>query len=102
MSHINVNGREVTVSRHALERFVARWGQYSPQQPKLNKPLQTIRKLLTKATPEELTKEVKLKRLLSNGCAEAEYWLNSGWRFVIVSEDREVPTLVTVERNLFG
>ena len=78
------------VSAHAIERLCQRWPGGDP--PK--RPEKTIQRLLNGAAPEELDSVERTKRLISNGFQEAQYLINSGWRFVAVGG-----TIVTVERT---
>ena len=93
---ITHQGKPLKVTVHALDRFVERWDQIEPIP--LHNPLRTIKKILSHAEKEKLEPVSQVKRLLNNDCIEAEYWINSGWRFVIIGDDDE-RCLVTIERK---
>ena len=93
-------GKPLTVSDHAVKRFAERWRFFSPVDPLPINFLKTLTKLLHNAKLEDMNARGRLKRLLNNRCIQAEYWINSGWRFVIVQKNGQ-KELTTVERNTF-
>ena len=89
MDHLTIR-----ISDHAFKRFVERskFNQYPvPDTPE--KIEAKIRRLLASAEPEKLDRLRLTKRLLNNGAQDAEYFVHSGWRFVISNN-----VVVTIER----
>ena len=88
---------KVIFTEHAIEQFVSRSKRMGDGRvPK--EPERTIRKLLAHASEDGAISSVgKVRRLIDNDFTEAHYFVNSGWRFVIVKEDNGF-VVVTVER----
>lgn len=84
-------------TRHAVLQFLKRLKYinqiYPPKDVK-----KTLRKLIYKAEVEEIDPIMKVKRLLNNGCIEAEYLVNNGWRFVVIKAPKQYKIVLTVER----
>ena len=92
-------GESIEVREHALTRFYERLCQLDPTPPREpGRILESLQKLLAKA---ELDKNISrghiVERIINNGFVSAKYFINSGWRFVIVKEGTAL-VLVTVER----
>ncbi|HBG47635.1 MAG TPA: hypothetical protein DDW94_11705 [Deltaproteobacteria bacterium] len=81
---------DIKLTAHAVERFVERSRKLGM---KVRSPEDVILKLLSKATPEDLSPAHRVKRLIKNGCREATYLVNNGWRFVVVDN-----AVTTIER----
>lgn len=97
---IKFRGESLVVTNHALKRFLERWPQYQMRPSK--DPLDILERLLNKAKEERLDPVATVKRLLNNKMKDAEYFMNSGWRFVIVRDHANaIPRLVTIERSSF-
>ena len=80
------------ITRHAIERFMARW-------PHADKPEcwnAALRSLLEKAVPEELA--ASALRLISNSFQPAQYFVADGWRLVL---NEDGTRLLTCERIIF-
>jgi len=84
-----VDGRALRLTDHALARFTERAVYVGLE---TRDPVVTLRRLVKSARPEELDSIRKTKRLLSNGCTQADYYASGVWRFVVVGTE-----LVTVE-----
>ena len=83
---------DITITSHALERFIQRAKKTLGSKPK--NPEAAIRKLLKLAKLEKVPTIRKVKKLIKHK-KDAIYLVNQGWRFVL-SEDGSI--LITVER----
>lgn len=84
----------LTFSRHALEQFGKRWRYAHPKAPMPPSLEVTARKLMVGSKREELSPGETARRIINNGFKQADYFVNSGWRFVVVDG-----TVVTIERT---
>ena len=83
------------MTKHAMDQFMERWPEFNPKPPR--NYLYTLRRLLQSAKRQPLVGFQGLVRLIKHKCVEADYWVNTGWRFVVVRDSEEL-VLVTVER----
>lgn len=84
---------DIEITQHAIDRFLERarkLGQGIPLNPEAS-----IRKLLSKAVPEEVDPKHRVKRLISNRFEEALYLVAQGWRFVLTKDGKRI---ITIER----
>ena len=88
-----VNSMKINITRHALERFLSR----DPSPTPIKDPEKTIEKLFKKAIPITFTKEYQIKRMLSNGFEDINYFYNNGWIFVCSTRDPK--DIITMERQ---
>ncbi len=97
---INFRDEPLQVTRHAIIQFRKRWFVTHNTPLASENVLTALTKLLSKATPDTKMSPVhRVQRIISNNFEVAQYWVNSGWRFVIV-ENKYPVALVTVERIL--
>jgi len=87
------------VTAHALERFLEQWECFNPDATPSD-PLRTLSRLLNAARREKIDPFRFVHREAKHR-SPAEYWENSGWRFVIV-RGAERCSLVTVERTRYS
>lgn len=91
-----MNLENIIFSKHSILQFLFRYkNEFGVT---LKKPEKTAGKLLTKAViDEDMEQKYRLKRLLNNRIVPADYFVSSGWRFVIIKED-DKSKVVTIER----
>lgn len=82
---------------HAIDQFLNRTKEMSGGTSK--DPDGIIRKLLSHAEKEPMNTKL-VKRIINHNCEYVEYWLSSGWRFIITEEDDRL-IVVTIERNKY-
>ncbi len=88
--------RQVVFSKHSLGRFASRFERL--EHAVLCDPEKTARKLLSHASENEAINPVeRVRRIIKNNFAAARYFVESGWRFIIVGEGDKL-TVVTIER----
>lgn len=88
---VNTSLTDITISAHALKRFTERFENVYGIIPL--SPVQSLKEVLEKASPEKMLPHLRVKRIMSNGYQLAEYYTYQGWRFVVTDN-----TLLTVER----
>ncbi len=89
--------KNITITQHAVERFVERSLKLG-MKPPIN-PENTIRKLLNNAQPEMMDPVYKVKRIINNRCKAADYYVANGWRFVVSTENKELMTIERVNKE---
>ncbi len=96
---IDFHGEIIGITDHALERFVQRWIQYEKDVPL--DPLKTLKRILNKAEPDELSPALRVLRLINNGYVPTLYLRFGPWRMIVVDEDsgKATKVLVTFERR---
>lgn len=97
---IDFHGEILGVTDHALERFLERWIYYEKDAPQ--DPLKTLKRILNKAEPDELSPVLLVLRLINNGFVPTLYLRFGPWRMIIVDEEmgKASKVLVTFERRL--
>ncbi len=97
---VDFHGEILGVTDHALERFVQRWIQYEKDVPL--DPLKTLKRILNKAEPDELSPVLRVLRLINNGYVPTLYLRFGPWRMIVVDEDsgKATKVLVTFERRI--
>lgn len=89
--------KKVVFTFHALERLQERYKELGLRD--LADPEKTALRLLTLAKEEgAIGRGMKIKRLIKHGFEEARYFMNSGWRFVVVELDGKF-VVTTIERK---
>lgn len=90
----------VQFSQHALERFKERSKIYESME--LFNPEERVLQLLSKATEENaISKDGKVKRIISNKFEEARYFICGKWRFVIIEQQNGMLLVKTIEWDYF-
>jgi hypothetical protein len=97
---VDFHGEVLGVTDHALERFVQRWIQYEKDVPL--DPLKTLKRILNKAEPDELSSALRVLRLINNGYVPTLYLRFGPWRMIVVDEEsgKATKVLVTFERRI--
>ena len=86
-------GQHIGITRHAIERFTERYRKVYGNVPP--DPERTLRKLLARARPEDISPVERVKRLI-NHKEPTVYAVAEGWRFVLTEDGG---CLLTVERT---
>lgn len=89
-------GREFTITRHALDRFLQR----TPPDNLGKEPEKTIKKLFKKAFRIKFSPKHQIIRLLNNDVQEAEYYYYESYIFVCAA--KKIITIEMQEDRKFG
>lgn len=82
---------------HAIDQFIDRLKKLDGCPSK--SPEKTARELLRQAEKEPMNNRL-VKRIINHNCEYVEYWLSSGWRFIITEKDDRL-IVITIERNKY-
>ncbi len=95
---IDIDLSKVIFKNHALERFVERMLTLDPEFQTFLTPEELAKKILAGSTEKDAIDPVqKVKRCITHSFKEVRYFVNSGWRFVVLEEDSRF-VVVTIER----
>ncbi len=90
--------KSIIFSPHAVDRFAERFiGKPSYDK---NKALAKARRFLAGAKLEEMSPTGRVRRIISNGFENAEYYRHGKWRFVVVEKEGTY-IVKTFEENSF-
>lgn len=98
---IGINLSKIVFTTHALERFVERMLKLDPDFQTFLTPEELARKILADSTEKDaINPAIRVKRCITHGFKEARYFVNSGWRFIVVPPDHDDTRfrVVTIER----
>lgn len=98
---IGIDLSKVIFTQHALNRFVERMFKLNPelQIPLTPEELEKLAREIFAGSTEKnaIDPAVKVKRCITHKFQEARYFVNHGWRFVVLEEEDRYK-IVTVER----
>lgn len=81
---------KIVFTEHAINQFVDRSGDRGKN------PEEAAREILKHAEKEPMNKGL-VRRMIEHNCTYVEYWVSSGWRFII-KEENDILLVITIER----
>lgn len=95
---MHANGEKIEIDEHAVVRFIQRTPDFT-KNGMMPDPIKKLKELFSFAAPEKLNDVHRVRRIISHGFREAEYWRFDTWRFVVeINPHNKKKLLKTVER----
>jgi len=97
MNTVQLDGNDVVVTDHAVERFVERYRMFEEEE--LDNPLARLQTVIADAQQVQLPPKLEFKRLINHRGKKVTYYQQGRWRFVLTTGE-DPQRLLTVEWDI--